>query len=124
MTSLTDWLSELEAKADAATPDCGDNSCRFAIKRGGMRTNGGCGCCAERSVVHWSRAEKYAVAVPPSAMKALIAKLRAAEHALRFYAEHSLPIVSFRGGEAGHGADDLRFVAREVLAALRKAPGE
>lgn len=31
-------LRELEA------PDCGDNSCRFAKKRGGMRTNGGCGC--------------------------------------------------------------------------------
>lgn len=24
--------------------DCGDNSCRFAKVRGGMRTNGGCGC--------------------------------------------------------------------------------
>lgn len=24
--------------------DCGDNSCYFATKRGGMRTNGGCRC--------------------------------------------------------------------------------
>lgn len=24
--------------------DCGDNSCMFAEKRGGMRTNGGCRC--------------------------------------------------------------------------------
>ena len=24
--------------------DCGDNSCSFAEKRGGMRTNGGCRC--------------------------------------------------------------------------------
>ncbi len=24
--------------------DCGDNSCLFAKKRGGMRTNGGCRC--------------------------------------------------------------------------------
>ena len=24
--------------------DCGDNSCRFATNRGGMRTNGGCRC--------------------------------------------------------------------------------
>lgn len=24
--------------------DCGDNSCRFAKNRGGMRTNGGCRC--------------------------------------------------------------------------------
>lgn len=25
-------------------PDCGDNSCRYAVKRTGMRTNGGCRC--------------------------------------------------------------------------------
>jgi hypothetical protein len=25
-------------------PDCGDNSCIYAGKRGGMRTNGGCQC--------------------------------------------------------------------------------
>ncbi len=24
--------------------DCGDNSCYFATKKGGMRTNGGCHC--------------------------------------------------------------------------------
>lgn len=24
--------------------DCGDNSCRFAQTKGGMRTNGGCVC--------------------------------------------------------------------------------
>ena len=24
--------------------DCGDNSCRFATNKGGMRTNGGCRC--------------------------------------------------------------------------------
>jgi len=24
--------------------DCGDNSCLFATRRGGMRTNGGCRC--------------------------------------------------------------------------------
>lgn len=28
-------------------PDCGDNSCRFATKRGGMRTNGGCSCLTD-----------------------------------------------------------------------------
>jgi len=27
--------------------DCGDNSCRFARQRGGMRTNGGCRCLKE-----------------------------------------------------------------------------
>ena len=24
--------------------DCGNSSCRYAFKRGGMRTNGGCSC--------------------------------------------------------------------------------
>lgn len=24
--------------------DCGDNSCQYAKKKGGMRTNGGCRC--------------------------------------------------------------------------------
>lgn len=27
--------------------DCGDNSCNFAIDKGGMRTNGGCRCLAD-----------------------------------------------------------------------------
>lgn len=26
--------------------DCGDNSCRYATKKGGMRTNGGCRCAS------------------------------------------------------------------------------
>lgn len=25
-------------------PDCGDSSCLYAERRGGMRTNGGCSC--------------------------------------------------------------------------------
>lgn len=29
---------------DVETLDCGDNSCLYATKRGGMRTNGGCRC--------------------------------------------------------------------------------
>ena len=41
-------------------PDCGDNSCRFAVKRGGMRTNGGCRCIDRRSSVNWTPIEKLA----------------------------------------------------------------
>jgi hypothetical protein len=26
------------------TPDCGDNSCKYAPRKGGMRTNHGCRC--------------------------------------------------------------------------------
>ena len=39
-------------------PDCGDNSCRFAIKKSGMRTNGGCRCIDRRSATTWSPVEK------------------------------------------------------------------
>lgn len=41
-------------------PDCGDNSCRFAVKKGGMRTNGGCRCIG-RSMVNWTPVERYAL---------------------------------------------------------------
>ena len=39
-------LDTLRAAIEAAREylDCGDNSCRFALKKGGMRTNGGCRC--------------------------------------------------------------------------------
>lgn len=37
-----DWL---ESPADFGL-DCGDSSCRYAIRRGGMRTNGGCRCAS------------------------------------------------------------------------------
>ena len=39
-------LENLRAAIEAAREylDCGDNSCRFALRKGGMRTNGGCRC--------------------------------------------------------------------------------
>lgn len=39
-------MSELDLKTlrELGTLDCGDNSCRFATVKGGMRTNGGCRC--------------------------------------------------------------------------------
>ena len=39
-------LDTLRSAIEAAREylDCGDNSCRFALKKGGMRTNGGCRC--------------------------------------------------------------------------------
>ena len=52
--------------------DCGDNSCAFAVERGGMRTNGGCRCLNRLSIhaedakgwviprVKWSHIEHYA----------------------------------------------------------------
>lgn len=40
--------------------DCGDNSCRFALKKGGMRTNGGCRCLSTNQM-NASPVEKLAI---------------------------------------------------------------
>lgn len=42
MTALEKAARELAKLTDGL--DCGDNSCRFARDKGGMRTNGGCRC--------------------------------------------------------------------------------
>lgn len=45
MTPIESLLAKSKEIRDGTTPpDCGDNSCPYAIKRGGMRTNGGCRC--------------------------------------------------------------------------------
>ncbi len=43
---MSNELETLRAAIEAAREylDCGDNSCRFALRKGGMRTNGGCRC--------------------------------------------------------------------------------
>lgn len=35
--------------------DCGDSSCRYAVNRGGMRTNGGCRCARN----HGDKVERF-----------------------------------------------------------------
>ena len=37
-------LEELRIAVQNLNIDCGDNSCMYAKKKGGMRTNGGCRC--------------------------------------------------------------------------------
>lgn len=39
-----DLLEELRIATQNLDLDCGDNSCVYAKKKGGMRTNGGCRC--------------------------------------------------------------------------------
>ena len=38
------FVGELQKLHEKTVLDCGDNSCLFATRRGGMRTNGGCRC--------------------------------------------------------------------------------
>ena len=44
MAKHEEFLKQVKAKAENVTADCGDNSCRFAKDKTGMRTNGGCRC--------------------------------------------------------------------------------
>lgn len=39
--------------------DCGDNSCRYAPRMGGMRTNGGCRCLKDLSAEQRRKVERY-----------------------------------------------------------------
>lgn len=42
---LDEYLAQVKERAEKNTPpDCGDNSCRYAPVKSGMRTNGGCRC--------------------------------------------------------------------------------
>lgn len=43
MTKLNEFIAGCRQRLERA-PDCGDNNCRFAKVKGGMRTNGGCRC--------------------------------------------------------------------------------
>lgn len=56
-------LTRVKVLTEAATLnvdwDCGDNSCRFAKKKGGMRTNGGCRCLENFGKVHSSTIKRF-----------------------------------------------------------------
>ncbi len=41
----TGWIEVVSSyEVDRLNLDCGDNSCRYAKEKTGMRTNGGCRC--------------------------------------------------------------------------------
>lgn len=61
--------------------DCGDNSCLFAVKRGGMRTNGRCRCLDSLDDTHVRlRRDLHAYA---NRQQVYIAKLEAVAKAAR-----------------------------------------
>jgi hypothetical protein len=74
-------LRDIEARAVAATPDCGDNSCQFALEKKGMRTNGGCRCFSERSMMKSQPLERYALVLRTDYFW-LLARLKECEAAL------------------------------------------
>ena len=91
-------LETLRAAIEAAREhiDCGDNSCRFALRKGGMRTNGGCRCI-DRPMVAASLAAvwKAAVAVAERMTWRPIATLpRTSEQPVLVVATHG----GFQGG--------------------------
>lgn len=65
-------LQEIEETLKKYAPDCGDNSCRFAVEKGGMRTNGGCRCLLNRSLVtNTNKVEVYAAVIAPILLEVL-----------------------------------------------------
>lgn len=60
------------------TLDCGDSSCFFATKRGGMRTNGGCRCLQDLDP-RAATAVRRMILDARAAVKALEAKVRELE---------------------------------------------
>ena len=59
---MSDIKKLVEERLERYAVDCGDNSCRFAPKKGGMRTNGGCRCLSTRSFMQLQPIKKLAVA--------------------------------------------------------------
>ena len=89
----------------ARTLDCGDNSCAFAINRGGMRTNGGCRCLSGL-VIHSDDATGWVI--PRSRFNVIethVREYRAAVDALR---------------EAAEPLADLSVRLQDALAALAR----
>lgn len=122
-------VRSLKQLAENMAADCGDNSCRFAKNKSGMRTNGGCRCVEIRdpSLRH------FFYAANPEAVLGLIARIdelsaRCAklEAALQFYADP-------RTYEGGHNDDvgstgiDIDYrgnTAREALTTSVDERGE
>lgn len=95
--------------------DCGDNSCRFAVKKGGMRTNGGCRCLDRQPAPPFTMA---AFAVLAKGAIPMLDALDAQEaRAERLY------WLLKRIGEWDHltGAADGPFWKREIEAAIADA---
>lgn len=91
---MTPSTLRLKQLAENMAADCGDNSCRFAKNKSGMRTNGGCRCVEIRdpSLRH------FFYAANPEAVLGLIARIESLEAALQFYADP-------RTYEGGHNDD-------------------
>jgi hypothetical protein len=67
--------------------DCGDNSCRFAVKKGGMRTNGGCRCLSTgRSMMTAPPLERLA-AVQAQLIQQLLKEVERLESEVQEYVE-------------------------------------
>lgn len=101
MTPSTVRLKQLAENMEA---DCGDNSCRFAKNKSGMRTNGGCRCVAIRdpSLRH------FFYAANPEAVLGLIARIEKLEVALEK--------ISRLGNYAGNPTEQTKEVLTRLIA--------
>lgn len=92
--------------------DCGDNSCLFAWKKGGMRTNGGCRCLRDaswetrRDIHLWAQKARQLI-------KDARAEGEAAgryEERRAIYAKASQMAMACDQGETPHGLDGAEAI--------------
>lgn len=108
--------------------DCGDSSCAFALKRGGMRTNGGCRCLPRdelgwelrRNLTLWAQrmrqevkhAEQRGAAAEREAVVALIDSCIGAQHHIAWkFAWRYLRELVVAGAKADHDQESGDHVA-------------
>jgi hypothetical protein len=67
--------------------DCGDNSCRYATTKGGMRTNGGCRCTRSTVMAQYVPLLETSLAAERQRADDAEAKLKVMREALEHYAD-------------------------------------
>lgn len=83
-------------------PDCGDSSCAFTKKRGGMRTNGGCSCAENGDQVARVYFQRLHAAVP-----ALLDELDRMENAVKINEDERRRLENLR--RYSHGSVNRAF---------------
>jgi hypothetical protein len=108
--------------------DCGDNSCIFAIKKGGMRTNGGCRCLQDapyelqRDVNLWAQRMRQEVKAAEArgldaGKKAAAARLDTVAADLRRLSTEKRGKREIEADEHARMSEALRKLARELVRA-------
>lgn len=104
--------------------DCGDSSCEFALKRTGMRTNGGCRCLGQRGPGPIPLETYRKIRRHNNAMKALLLAERAALEELRGMAGMAgmASVVHGIKNNRSHGINPELDAATDALLRILEKP--